>query len=430
MAPSTRRSSVNGQGRKLKFDSSTEEPEIIRLVHAAIDQAQYTTLGFDEVTVTPNIAAAVVDLFRRTSRYGRVFDRLSVEFCDGFGVDLIVTSALLLDGIRHLFLATDTPDDGGLVGRISTTVRGNTSLLSLWLLVPITEASATALAGALRENDTLERLSLSGSNFDKLDDEDDDDEDDKTKSDMISLDMTELGLFNPLDASVALAEGLGQNVSLKTLDLSCCYLRDDVLAQIVAALAGHPSLQTLDISRNAARGQTIHALAAVVGHDNGKLVSLDLRQQTDEEPLEIAELAEALRYNSTIESLKLSHNRLMDGHVMNLVECLEGNDSLQELDLQYNQITETGLNYMSEHLGGMKSLAVLLLGGNAFGKDGQNLLESLQEDDESICTVNEKELAKKRQGQDDSIKSRAVGRFAGFTGFMVGSSREARKSHS
>lgn len=423
-----RRSSLNGQSRKLKFDSTAEESDILHWVEAAIEQTQFTTLSFDEVTITPEISAGVVDLFRRTARYGRVFDRLTVEFCDGFGVDLIITTPLILDGIKHLFVATDSPEED-LVSRISTTLRVNTSLLSLWLLIPFTEASATALAGALQENDTLERLSLSGSNFDKLDEEDDDD--DKAKSDVVSLDNTEVSVFNPWDASLALSEGLGDNVSLKTLDLSCCYLQDDVLAQIVSGLAGHPSLQTLDLSRNAARDQTLNALGKVVGHHQTKLISLDLRQQTDDVPLDISELSQALRNNSTIESLKLSHNRLMDTHVMDLVECLEGNDSIQELDLQYNQITENGLNYLTEHLSGMKSLEVLLLGGNTFGPDGRNLLESLQDDDQSICTVNEKELAKKvkrDQGKATSAGSKPWGRFLEFSGFMgVNNSKEPKE---
>jgi hypothetical protein len=415
-----KRSSLNGQSRKLKFDATADEADILYWVEAAIEQTQFSSLGFDEVTITPEIAAGVVDLFRRTSRYGRVFDRLSVEFCDGFAIDLMITTPLILDGIKHLFIATDTPEEA-LVGRIATTLRLNTSLLSLWLLLPFTEASASALAGALRDNETLEKLSLSGSNFDKLDDEDDDD--DRTKSDIVSLDNTEFSLFNPWDTSMALSEGLGDNVSLKIIDLSCCYLRDDVLAQIVSALAGHPSLHTLDISRNAGRELTMHALSKVVGHHNTKLINLDVRQQTEDVPVDISELSQALRNNSTLESLKLSHNRLMDTHVIGLVECLEGNDSIQELDLQYNLITENGLNYLTEHLSGIKSLAVLLLGGNAFGPDGRNLLESLQDDDQSICTVNEKELAKKKKQQEQE-KARSPGskplgsRFLGFSGFM------------
>lgn len=441
MASSTRhgqRSSVNGQSRKLVFDSSMDESAILQWIRAAKEQTQFTTLSFDEVAVTPAIAAAVVDLFRRTSQYGRVFDRLSVEFCEGFGVDLMLTTPMILDGIKHLFVATDTPHEG-LVGRVATTLRVNTSLLSLWLLVPITETSAAALAGALRENETLEKLSLSGSNFEKLDEEEEDD--DKAKSDIISVDTNdvisvdtiELSLFNPLDSSMALSEGLRDNASLKTLDLSCCYLRDNVLAQIVAGLAGHPSLQTLDLSRNAAREQTIHALTEVVGHPDGKLVSLDLREQTDDVPLDISALAQALRNNTTMEILKLSHNRLQDRHVMHLVECLEGNDSMQELDLQYNQITENGLNFLSEHLGGMKSLAVLLLGGNAFGADGRNLLESLQGDDASICTVDEKEWAKKKNSKNTMIKAtkgsglKSGGGFAGFSGFMGSGFRGTQK---
>jgi hypothetical protein len=75
----------------------------------------------------------------------------------------------------------------------------------------------------------------------------------------------------------------------------------------------------------------------------------------------------------------------------------------------------------------MKSLAVLLLGGNTFGEEGQSILEHLQDDDDSICTVNEKALAKRREKKSTSRKSSSTSstkekgiasKFAGFSGLM------------
>ena len=56
----------------------------------------------------------------------------------------------MMDGVKSLFLAMDQPRDE-IISRLATTLRINTSLMSLWLLVPLTETSAMALADALRE---------------------------------------------------------------------------------------------------------------------------------------------------------------------------------------------------------------------------------------------------------------------------------------
>lgn len=371
----------------------------------------------------------MVDLFRSTSRYGRVFDKLSLEFCDGFGVDLIITAALMMDGIKNLFLAMDRPRDD-IIGRLATILRINTSLLSLWLLVPLTETAATALADALRENEVLEKLSLSGSTFDKPE-EDDEDDRGKSSSDLVSLDTADFTFYSPVETAAALCEGLRENVGLQTINISCCYLEDESLSLLVHSLVGHPSLRTLDLSRNSARSQTMRALADVLGMESTILNNLDVREQTDgdqDEPLDISHFSRSLQENRTIDTLKLSHNQLTDEQVIELINHLQGNEVIQELDLQYNQITEKGLNYLTENLSGMKSLAVLLLGGNAFGREGQSILENLQDDDDSICTVNEKALAKRKEKKSTSKKTRATSpapkerglasRFAGFSGLM------------
>ena len=404
-----------------------------------IKQENHTTsISFDEIRFTPSIVTALVDLFRTTSRFnGRVFDKLSIEFCDGFGIDLVVTTALVMDSVKNLFLAMDQADDDIIICRLATTLRVNTSLLSLWLLVPLTETSAIALADAIRDNEVLEKISLSGSNFDKPDDDDDEDTDDddfdrkgtKSTSDLVSLDTAEFSLFNPMDTAVALSEGLTENTTLKIVDISCCYLNDAELATIVSSLEGHPTLQSLDISRNSARSKTMNALANLIGNDSTPLARLDLREQTDGEPLDISSFSIAMHANRTIDTLKLSNNQLQDDQVIELIAHIKDNDTIQELDLQYNQITEVGLNYLTEHLNGMKSLAVLLLGGNAFGSDGQNILENLQDDDGSICTVSEKGISSskksssnKQQNKKPSSPTKGKGFSAGglFSGFGGG----------
>lgn len=347
----------------------------------------------------------------------------------------------MMDGVKNLFLALDQPRED-IISRMATTLRINTSLVSLWLLVPMTESSAKALADALRENETLEKLSLSGTNFDKPEEDDDDDGRARTSSvDTASLDTTDFTFFSPMETAAVLSEGLRENSGLEIVDLSCCYLEDESLCLLVQSLVGHPSIRVLNISRNYARSQTMQALADVVATDSMVLTTLDVREQTDDdknnEPLDISHFSRAMQDNRTVAILKLSHNQLQDNQIVDLINRLQGNEVIQELDLQFNQITETGLNYLTENLSGMKSLAVLLLGGNVFGKEGQHLLEHLQDDDESICTINEKGLDRRKDKKSTSSKKSSsnssskdtslASKFAGFSGLM-GSPKAARKT--
>jgi hypothetical protein len=328
-----RRASLGAVNRKLRFDASMEDIEILHRLQEARENPQYTILIFDEVEFDSNLAAAVIDLLRTTSHFGRVWERLNLEFCEG-PVDLIISAATLLDSVKHLFLASDEQQDD-TIARFATTLRINTSLQSLWLLLPFTETSAGHLGDALAANDTLDKLSLSGSTWDPdtLDDDDDDDVDtnyDPMMKNSIAESIETMDTMYTADsAALALAKGLGQNTSLRTIDLSCCGLQDDAMSTVLSCLIAHPCLQVLDISRNKCREMSVAALSEIVTNDYSKLKNIDLREQTEHDPLDISRLALALRNNeTTLEVLKLSHNRLTDVQVVELVRSLKGNGTM------------------------------------------------------------------------------------------------------
>jgi hypothetical protein len=404
--PSRKLSENGGVYRHVKLDGDMEKSEILDLLRKAKDNQQYTMLTFDEVTFDATIAAAVVDLFLVSARFGRVWEKLNVEFCEG-PTDLIVTAAMMMDCVKYLFLASDQNQEEVML-RFSTTLRINTSLQSLWLLIPFSEACAASLGEALAHNVTLDKLSLSGSNWDAVENEDtdadaddDDNDDDNGSSEAGSgAAAAQQAISN---AALLLAKGLGQNEGLRTLDISCCYLQDDALAVLIGSLVGHPYLQDLDLSRNLSRGNAIKGLAELVQHHDSKVTKLDLREQTRKNPLALSLFSQALVNNETLQTLKLSNNQLHDHHVVELVRALQGNSTLQELDLQHNRITERGLSVLTRHLPELSALAVLLLGGNAFGKEGFNLLESLPDNDDSICTVNETDMQALQHGGSYSI---------------------------
>jgi hypothetical protein len=354
-----RRSSGGGANRKLRLDGTMTDEEICEILYNAKEQPQYTSISFDEVTFNADIAAQCVDLLRS---FGRTWDRINLEFCEGY-FDLVVLTALTLDCVRNIFLATDHANEE-ILDKFAGILRINKSLQSLWLLVPVTESTAAAMGECLKYNEYLNKLSFSGSNW------------------------------SPRAAQSFVDNGLADNTVLKTLDISCCFMPDEEMGAICAALEGHETLEVIDISRNICRGETIKALANMLKNPDSKLTEIDLREQTVEEnnEMDILPLAEALEENDSLEILKLSNNGLTDDQIIVLADGLRQNSSLQELDLQFNGITEKGLNYLTEALPEVSSLEVLLLGGNLFGEEGHNLLNKLEEDEGSIGTIRENEM--------------------------------------
>lgn len=405
---------AGGLRTKLKLNSKMSKREIIEWLREAQQQRAYTTLTFDEVTLDPEITAEVLDLFRISSRHGRVWERLNLEFCDG-QLDLVVTGALMMDCVKHLFLASDKVQET-IMKNLATTLRVTTGLRSLWMLLPMSEESASYLGEGLKYNHSIDKLSLSGCNWDPEDDDDDEEEEDdettKDKNDEYTPEADKGGDEKGEDdngvpksytaAPIALASGLLQNEGIRHLDLSCCYMQDQAIAPIVEALIDHPFLEILDVSRNLCRTKSLEAIATLVKSPVSRLKTLDLREQSRRKPLEISIISHALRNNDSLKTLKLSHNQLTDSQVVELVSMLRGNDRIKELDLQFNQISEKGVKILTKRIKELPTLSALLLGGNDFGEEGFNLLESLPDDDDSICTVTEEDMKKAKTAKRGS----------------------------
>lgn len=415
-----------GMNRKLRLSRKMKSREIIEWLREAKQDRQYTVLTFDELVLNPAIIAEVLDLLRMSSRHGRVWERVNLEFCEG-AVDLVVSSLVLMDCVRHLFLASDKIQDD-LMERLSTTLRVSTALKSLWLLIPMTQFSALHLGSAMKYNRSIDKLSLSGSHW-EIGDYSDSEEDTnngaksnkpkifaKQKTGNSNVDNH----MNPIDAAMSLALGLKENEGIQILDISCCDLADEVMETIISALVGHPCLEVLDISRNKGRIKSMEALGRVVEHSDCLLRSLNLREQSPDDPLEISPFSFALRQNKSLESLKVGHNELVDAQVLELVDSFRGNATIEELDLEYNNITEKGIPDLTKYIKEVPSMRTLLLGGNAIGEEGVNFLENLEDDDDSICTVTEEDLRIAQPKSTKTLKSAGTTTMTNNISFLTG----------
>jgi len=435
--------------RKLRFDSTLSESEILEWLSEVIKNDQYSNVSFDDIDISHSILATCMQACSAVSKRHRSYwDRFNVEFCRG-PVDILITTALVLNCVRNMFLAGDGSTDG-LVIKLAAALRINISLRSLWILHPLTLEDASALGEALSINDVIEKLSLSGCKWEwpgSVDSGENSSDESETEGpslrdapsewtnsesddvEFLEERFRDAGLAaEALKLPRALANGLQYNTSLRAIDLSSSGLPDEAMGIVLQALVGHSTLEVLDVSKNRAGMETINALAEIIAHPDTNLTELQLgeqrkkskaikkktgifrRKETEQnedhfgdsgDGLNIIPLAQAMYNNETLQVLKLCQNQLTDDQVSELVRNLQGNETLTELDLQFNAITAHGLQTLTKGLSHLPCLKVLLLGGNDFGKEGTKILAQLEDDDDSVFTILEEGIA--GNGDDDTF---------------------------
>ena len=120
---SMKTSQTGGLARKLRFNSKMNKREIIEWLKEA-KRGAYTVLTFDEVFFDAEITAEVLDLFRISSRHGRVWERLNLEFCEG-QLDLVVTGTMMMESCSFLMRSRLQPVTVGPVSKYWRPAREN-----------------------------------------------------------------------------------------------------------------------------------------------------------------------------------------------------------------------------------------------------------------------------------------------------------------
>ena len=190
----------------------------------------------------------------------------------------------------------------------------------------------------------------------------------------------------------SLSRGLQQNVYLERLDISCCKLPDENLAELVrAAFENNPYLTTLNIAGNECGPLGLLALGTILQCADSNLETLNLSRQelsstadsTDETEEQgfhnIGVFAEALAVNSTLVRCDLSRNGLTNDDAAVLGRALAQNRTLYELNLSFNKIGDEGMQQFSSYVPSM-SVRRLSIKPNPFGNAGaQYILDAIKD---------------------------------------------------
>ena len=165
----------------------------------------------------------------------------------------------------------------------------------------------------------------------------------KTIYDMLKNANIRIAIKNKKDYEFSNQEELSYKLnSLNTwcyvykLYLLHCKLGDDGARAIANALRVNSTLQTLDLFSNDIGADGTRAIAELL-RVNTTLQSLDLGRNCMGDD-EVRAIAEALRVNSKLQVLDLYGNNIGDDGALAIAEALRVNTTLQKLDLRNNYV--------------------------------------------------------------------------------------------
>jgi hypothetical protein len=180
------------------------------------------------------------------------------------------------------------------------------------------QQAAEPLFAALRRNDTITMLDISGN---------------------------EAG-----DVSMAtLAGALGTNYTLRSIDLSMSNIGHVGVRALAKGLKSNATLTHLDLGMNKLGDRGVMELSSALMDSQSMLTSLDLRCNRIS-PTGGETLSNILKQNVSLTSIDLQGNKLKTRGAIKFSECLSCNDTLAIVKLQLNCISSEGITALTRGL--------------------------------------------------------------------------------
>ena len=254
-----------------------------------------------------------------------------------------------------------------------------------------------------------------------------------------------------------LAQALQKNTSLKTLELANCKitvagvkalfeplargrcnvqevniannnLGEDSVQYIVTALQSNPKLTTINIDVNPSISETsvqaisgltlvnrapapIRSLLPFLEDNAREVVVIDFSPSTffvNDDTVWL--LSQALRSNTAVRSINLSHNSIGDRGAAYLAAFLRQNVSVTQLDLSSNSIGNRGARALCDSLAVNRALQVVNLSNNAMGIDGVVTLKDVLRTNHTLRDINLKKTRVPEEFASEVLLACAVNR--------------------
>ena len=210
---------------------------------------------------------------------------------------------------------------------------------------------------------------------------------------LTKLNISYFILFVNVDDIKVLASTLTNNTNLTHLDMSSNNIGDEGAIELGLSLTNNTTLQNLDISCNSIGSKGTWNIVRVISNSlryfnissnkigvNGviylsflikeRLLTTLIIENNDIEHKGARRLSEALKVNTSLTELDISHNNIGDEGTIALAEALGegGNTTLTKLDISYNKIGK-GASHLAKALKENKTLMSLNIETNSSGDE-------------------------------------------------------------
>jgi len=192
---------------------------------------------------------------------------------------------------------------------------------------------------------------------------------------LTSLDLSSNALGEA--GGLALGDLVAHNQTILSLRLCACPLGDDAVRALAEALGRNVSLATIDFSKSSGVSPEGAALLAGALKTNSMLASLRLSGTRTGNPGAEA-LAKVLKTNTSLRDLDLSDTTLDDKGAVALAAALAVNRGLETLNIGNTNVGDAGAKALCDALAKNVSLRAIDLGPNPrMDRSWQQLLDSV-----------------------------------------------------
>lgn len=344
--------SLNGKILAISLETNSEL--VASTLREAKNLEELEEIGLHAITFDCVVTDALIALL---SHNDKRWKRLEVINCRG-ELDHAIRLAMSIDCLDSLHIVRNVELFGGC-SVLGAGLQGTDSLKKLRLTSTIYHADAVALAEGLAACKSIEIADFRWCTFE-----------DESLATFVSL-------------------GLSKNKSLKSVDFFGCVLDDNKIAQLLSSLIGHPTLESLMLNGNKCGELGSQEVGALIQAEACALQKFDLSFQRLDNGmiLNISPLTQALKHNTSLQSLDLTGNGLNDSAALQIAEAVVHNRTLRELYLARNKFTDVGVTAIARTLPHMQGLKKLSLWGNPFGEDGARELLNGMAQNMELCDL-------------------------------------------
>ena len=156
--------------------------------------------------------------------------------------------------------------------------------------------------------------------------------------------------FAGQDTFRTLVDGIVPSIQqLQILNVSFCNLQEEDILYLIETMKGHPTLHSLHIGGNHCTTQQSVEMISEWIRTTTTLQDLNLRslwigfyEGLVQRPVNLSSLFHAIQVNTTLQRIVLSENCLLGDDIKNLGIALKNNTTLSFLDVSHNDLSEAG----------------------------------------------------------------------------------------